>query len=148
MTVRTPDHTRIVENITAQFRHSLAGRDCRIFANDAVILSGRVAYPDVSVSCNRSVAAEPVIVIDIICATSLYRDTRIKKQLAFQTATVQHYSAVHREVALVDHFTRNGAGWINTPVSGLNQSVAFDFFGFSVPLAAIYADVNVAPGLD
>ena len=48
----------------------------------------------------------------------------------------------------MDLFTRQGEAWVNTPVSGLDKSLPLDFFGFSVPLAAIYADVNVTPGLD
>jgi hypothetical protein len=138
----------IVENLEAQLRHHLVGRDCRFYANDAVMLAGRVAYPDVTVSCRATNAPGPVIVIDTVGATTFHRDSRLKKVLAFQTATVQHYAVVHREIALVDLFTRRADAWVNTPVSGLDRSVNFDFFGFAISLAAIYADVNVAPELD
>jgi Uma2 family endonuclease len=149
------DHTTIAENLKAQLRSQLATRGCRVFGSDAkVILAGRLIYPDISVSCSQNIdgrsdiVPEPVVVIEVVSPTSRDRDYGVKKLRAFQTPSVQHYAVVEQERAYVDLFTRQGEAWVNTPVSGLDKSLPVDFFGFSVPLAAIYADVNVAPTLD
>jgi hypothetical protein len=34
--------------------------------------------------------------------------------------------------------------WVNVPVSGLDGSLPLEFFGFSIPLAAVYRGVKLA----
>jgi Uma2 family endonuclease len=149
------DHTRIAENFKAELRERLRNSGCEVFGSDAkVVLAGRLIYPDISVTCAQNIdgrsdiVPEPMLVIEVVSATSRERDIRVKKLRAFQTPSVRHYAVVEQESAYVDLFRRQGETWINIPVSGLEGSVPLDAFGISVPLAAIYRGVNLPAQLD
>jgi Uma2 family endonuclease len=108
------DHSTIASNLWTTLRDRLRGSGCRAFRGDAkVIANNSVRYPDLSVTCvsvrgNDDIVLDPVLVIEIVSASTEREDRGSKKFDYFATPSVQQYALIEQDERRIDLYTRAG----------------------------------------
>ncbi|HMQ58452.1 MAG TPA: Uma2 family endonuclease [Rhizobiaceae bacterium] len=107
--------TRAASALNAAFR--AAGKDCEAFVDGVGVTFGdrNFRIPDVVAQCGPVDPAEafldkPVIVIEIVSASSMERDAHAKLHEYFSIATIEHYLIVYLDRQHVVHHWRGEAG--------------------------------------
>jgi Uma2 family endonuclease len=146
MAAETAGHVRTKWRAQASFSDAVKkiGLPCEVFGDGMTIKIDRhtAREPDVSMQCNRPVddnsilLDNPLIVIEVISPSSVYRDTSRKLADYFSVASIQHYLIVDPAAKLAFHHQRSGGGKILTTII---RSGAIEFVppGFSVSLESI-----------
>ncbi len=132
----------------------LAGRPCRPHGPDRGVRIGRRNFylPDVSVSCRRpdgTFDPNPIVVIEVL-SPATERDDRGVKWRNWQTVpTLRHYLLLSQDEPVAELFTRDATGWTYTRHEGLEARVPLSALDLELPLAELYADVDLpAPAED
>jgi Uma2 family endonuclease len=155
----TVDHAGIGSSILAELAIRLKGKPCRAYGSDLRVRineSGHYCYPDVTVVCGpvefawpdrRTTIVNPKLVIEVTSPSSEADDRGDKFNDYRRVESVEEYALVSQTRAQVETFYRQGDGiWaIGPTVSGLNQSVKFRSIGVEIPLADIYAGIEIPP---
>jgi len=150
MTGGSLDHSTIASNLHRALSARLRERGCIAFRGDTkVIAAGNVRYPDVSATCSprvgrEDIVPEPVLVIEVISASTERLDKGRKKLDYFGTPSIRHYAIVEQDERVVDLYTRTEAGWINEIVTG-NAVLILSSLGVEIALDAIYEDTELDP---
>ena len=152
----TKRHNLLVQNCVVALRSALRGRGCSIFAENvrvAVDEDAHYNYPDVVVSCAPADKADPrtvhqpVLIIEVLSASTEARDRGWKFQQYQQLASLQHYVLVSQKRQLMECYTRNeNDSWTLTSARELRQLVELTGLRVQLSVAAIYEDVAI--GLD
>ena len=102
----TKRHNLLVQNCGLALRTALRGRGCAIFAENvrvAVDENEHYNYPDVVVSCAPADKADPrtvhqpVLIIEVLSASTEARDRGWKFQQYQQLASLQHYLLISQK---------------------------------------------------
>lgn len=123
-----------------------AGIDCRVFPDGMQILvdDNTVRLPDAAVQCspidmNTTTLNDPVILVEVVSPSSIYRDEKHKLLEYFLIPSVQHYLMIAPEDRHIVHFRRTdepnkidttfvSSGLIDLSPPGISISVE-DVFG-------------------
>jgi Uma2 family endonuclease len=151
MAAETVRHARIKRRIDHALTDALAkgGHDCEVFVSGPMVqIDATTAFePDVVVSCVKVpeglLVPEPLIVVEILSASTRDRDLTIK--LAGYTAltSVAHYLLVETDRRLVVHHHRV-AGEPELRTAIVRQGLLrLDPPGLSLDLDAIYAGTGI-----
>jgi Uma2 family endonuclease len=151
----TEAHAAIQRNIVIALGTRLRGTRCRPYGSDLKIeVAGRIRYPDAFVLCTpaqprATVITQPVVVLEVLSADSVNDDLVVKNAEYRATPSIQRYIVLQANHAAVIVFARKGGDWISEPVSGADAVLHMPEIGISVPLAELYADVELdaAPGM-
>ena len=159
----TEPHNLLAMNAGGELRSALKGRSCRVYGSDMRVLcpTGLRTYPDVSVVCGspsfederRDTLLNPVVICEVL-SPSTERYDRGKKFEHYRTiASLREYALIAYDGRLVEHFTRqaDAAHWLLTAYSDPAAHVRFPALNCAIPLAEIYAHVELlpeAPALD
>jgi Uma2 family endonuclease len=122
---------RVIEMAAEQAKHALtkhaaaialqsgvrrAGLDCTVFPDGmtVVIDDAHVRLPDAAVQCGAIDPEavnldQPVVLVEVVSASSAYRDETQKLIEYFQVTSVQHYLLISPDQNLVVHFRRGEA---------------------------------------
>ena len=141
-------HSTIHGNTIAALHTRLRGGPCRAHGSDLKIeAANSVRYPDVLVSCTRQpgtdrIAAEPVVVFEILSPSTSRTDRIIKAREYGATPSIQRYVILEQSAQAATVFTRMHGVWASIVLEG---DVALDMpeIGVSVPLAELYQDVEL-----
>ncbi|HEV2722843.1 MAG TPA: Uma2 family endonuclease [Thermoanaerobaculia bacterium] len=148
-------HNMIVGNLNWSFRNRLASR-CRTYPSDMkvrVLNPTRFYYPDVTITCDvprfaddqKDVLLNPLIVFEVLSPDTADLD-RGRKFHGYQTIdSLQEYVLISQDGYLVEHYRRDGAHWVYTPVEGRDAHVALPAVGCELPLEEIYRQVEIEP---
>jgi Uma2 family endonuclease len=148
MTGGSLDHSTIDSNLRTALSDKLRGTRCMAFRGDAkVIANGAVRYPDLSVTCSPvmgrdDVVPEPVLIIEVVSASTERFDRGRKKFDYFATPSVQQYAIVEQGERLVDLYTRAKTGWTNEVITG-NAVLELSSVGVELRLDTIYEDTEL-----
>ena len=149
MTGGTIEHSEIATNVVEALRLRLQGRPCRAFRGDLKILvAGRVRYPDAVVTCTpvprgTDIIPEPVVVFEVLSASTAGTD-RIEKNEEYRlTPSIQHYVMLEQGSQAATVFSRAGGDWIGRVLLG-DVVLAFPEIGVELPLAEAYAGIEFA----
>jgi Uma2 family endonuclease len=146
MTGGTVAHSVIATNLVRALEDRLRGSPCRAFRGDLKILvNGRVRYPDAMVTCSEvshdaDIVPDPVVVFEVLSASTATID-RIEKNNDYRvTPSVRHYVMLEQTAAAATIFSRSGDDWTGRLVAG-TSALSFPELGIEVPFAEIYRDV-------
>ena len=155
----TFDHGVIAANLTRAIGNRLQGRPCWVVGSDVRVRLTRKAtyyYPDVSVGCHapifippdrRTTVTNPQVVIEVLSPSTIAADRGEKLYDYVRIDSLHEYALVDQDVPRVVIFSRHFDGtWaIGPAVEGLDASVTFSSLGVTVPLAEVYAGVDLPP---
>jgi Uma2 family endonuclease len=139
-------HSEIATNIVEALRRRLRGSPCRAFRGDVkVIVEGRVRYPDVVVTCspgasNVDVVPEPVVVVEVLSASTAGIDRVIKNAEYRATPSISHYVMVEQTSPAATVFSRAGSDWIGRLVMG-DSAIVFPNLGIELQLSEVFDGV-------
>ena len=108
---------------------------------------GRIRYPEAFVYCSpvppgTTVIREPVVVFEVLSA-STSRTDRITKLREYQgTPSIQRYVIPEQDAIAATVFSRLGVDWTARPLTG-GETLQMREIGIDLPMIDIYAD---APG--
>ena len=148
MTGGTIAHSVIATNLVRALEDRLRGKPCRAFRGDLKILvAGRVRYPDAMVTCSpvandADIVPEPVVVFEVISASTASIDRIAKNEEYRQTPSIQHYVMLEQLSQAATVFSRAGDDWAGHVLTG-DAIVAFPEIGIVLPLAEAYAGITI-----
>ena len=148
MTGGSLDHSTIASNLRTALSEKLRETGCMAFRGDAkVIANGAVRYPDLSVTCSPvigrdDVVPEPVLIIEVVSASTERLDRGRKKFDYFATPSIRQYAIVEQDERRVDLYTRAEAGWTNEVVTG-DAAVNLSSIGIELSIDTLYEDTEL-----
>jgi Uma2 family endonuclease len=150
MTGGTIAHDQIIFDLRTALAARLARTPCRALGpNVKIIADGRARYPDAIVVCkpvsrNDTVAADPVVVFEVLSEGSSQTDLIDKNREYRATPSIQRYVVLQqtRKAAIV--FVRREDGWLSEIVSGDEASLDMPEIGIALPLREVYENAGLA----
>jgi len=149
MTGGTAAHSAIQRNILHALTGRLRGKPCQPYGSDLKIeVVGRIRYPDAFVVCTpaaprQTVITDPVVVFEVLSDGTANTDL-VEKNAEYRTApSIQRYIILEQTHAAAIAFVRKGEDWITEIVAGDDAVLRLPEIGIEVPLAEIYADVEL-----
>ncbi len=149
MTGGTVEHSVIATNLVRALEDRLRGKQCRAFRGDLKILvAGRVRYPDAVVTCSpvprgTDVVPEPVVVFEVLSASTAATDRIEKNEECRLTPSIQRYVMLEQARQAATVFARTGDGWTGHVLTG-DAMLAMPEIGVGLPLAEAYAGIEFA----
>jgi Uma2 family endonuclease len=148
MTGGTIAHDQIIFDLRTALAARLAGTPCRALGpNVKIIADGRARYPDVVVVCkpvspDATVAADPVVVFEVLSEGSSQTDLIDKNREYRATPSIQRYVVLQQTHKAAITFVRHEDGWLSEIVSGDDAALALPEIGIAVPLREVYANTG------
>ncbi len=149
MTGGTAAHSSIQANLIRALGNRLAGTPCRMHGSHMKIqVAGRIRYPDAFVVCtpvaaSATVLTEPVVVFEILCASTADSDLVAKNAECRATSSIQHYVVLQQTHAGAMIFSRRDSDWLADPITGDGATLDLPAIGIAIPLAEIYAEIDL-----
>ncbi len=143
----SPNHNRIAGNCFRQIGNFLEGKPCEPFMSDLKIrtASGNYRYPDVVVVCdhdfinNGQDSATPVILIEVLSASTRRVDVQEKLLEYLNIPSLQEYLLIEQEVVSVAVMRRSN-GW-RSDFYTLGDEIELASIGITLSVEAIYQRV-------
>lgn len=154
MTGASENHNLIVVNLVRCLGNQLAGRTCKMYANDMRVKSQSGAhyfYPDVVALCGTSefedtakdTLLNPAVVIEVLSPSTEAYDRGDKFDAYREINSLLDYLLVAQDHASIHHLARAVDNtWLFASHQGLDAVVALPSIGCSLPLAEIFAMVE------
>lgn len=148
----TIGHNDITDNIQSGLRSRLRGSPCRARSVQTRVRApgGEIMYPDVLVSCtprrpDETVIDDPVLVVEVLSPSTAHHD-QAEKRWAYQTIeSLRQLVFVAPNEAKAELVTRQEDGtWLVSFITGSEGEVALTCLGLTLPMAEIYADIDLA----
>jgi Uma2 family endonuclease len=144
-------HVIVAVNLRTELRARLRGTPCRPFDSDRLVRIGRKNgyFPDASVACRRADGTfdpDPVLVVEVLSPSTEKDDRGVKWRSYQRIAMLQHYLLLAQDEAVAELWTRDPAGgWRYEAIEGLDGTIRLGKLDIELPMAALYADVTLAP---
>ncbi len=148
------NHGRLQRNILVELDHGLRGKGCEAFPSDLrVRVSSRMyTYPDISVVCGDPLLADehqdnllnPVALFEILSPSTEKYDRGVKFRRYRTIESLREYVLVDQEQVRIECFSRRLDGtWTLRDYQRLEEELALDSLGISIPLSRIYDRVEL-----
>ena len=147
MTGGTAEHSLIQGNLINALLNRLRGGPCRAHGSDLKIgVAGRIRYPDAFVVCSpvprgATVITEPVVVFEILSASTSVLDRVVKNEEYRDTPSIQRYVILEQLRQAATVFSRQDDDWVGHIATG-DAELAMPEIGIKLPLAELYQDVE------
>jgi Uma2 family endonuclease len=148
MTGGTDAHEAIGGTLRSLLQAHLRGKPCRVRGPTLKIeVMGRIRYPDAfvyrtPVAPTETVIRNPVVVFEVLSA-STSRTDRIEKLREYQaTASIQRYIILEQDSIAAAVFVRHGPDWIAQALTA-GEILRMPEIDVELPLTDIYVDVDV-----
>jgi Uma2 family endonuclease len=153
MTGTSVDHNTIAGNILRLLGNQFQGRPCRVFMSDLrvqVAATGMYIYPDVIAVCGplefaggqRDTLFNPTVIVEILSPSTELYDRGAKFDHYARLPSLTEYVLVAQDQMRVEHFTRQGDGWLLTEVDAPDDILRLPVLDAALPLVAIYEHVE------
>ena len=148
----TPIHALIAANLIAEIKTRLRGSPCQVYTSDAKVRlsQSRYVYPDVTVSCDErdrlqeaEVLQYPRLVIEILSASTEAYDRGNKSSYYRACPTIQEYLLINTQRSSVEVYRRTTEKLWTLYPSERGEQVELASIGVTLPVAAIYENVNL-----
>jgi len=151
----TENHNLLAGNLFRAIGNQIEDRPCKVYQADMRVLSeatGLYTYPDVVVVCGpprftdarRHTLLNPMVLVEVLSPATETYDRTTKWDHYRRIASVREYVLVSQDRVRVDHYARDDDGrWIATAWTDLGDVLALDSVACAVPLAKIYAKVEL-----
>jgi Uma2 family endonuclease len=151
------EHNLIAMNLSREISTQLKDRPCEAYAGDMRVCvegSGLYTYPDLSVVCGQPVFQDaqvdtllnPRVVIEILSASTEAYDRGKKFAQYRRIGSLTDYVLVAQDEMRVEHYVRQGDDWLLSEVCGPAGVLRIGSIGVAVPLAEVYARVELGAG--
>ena len=120
----TPEHARIIANISTLLNVAMGDRRCDVFSSGLRIRIrsvNRATYPDVSVICDRveldpedlkgHTALNPTVLVEVLSPSTAEYDQGEKLDYYKQIPSLQEVMLVHHDTRRVVVWRRTGSSW-------------------------------------
>lgn len=146
-------HDRITVNIIAETSARLRGKKCSPFTQDTAIRisATQIRRPDVAIDCGafldeEFIASDPRAVFEVLSPSTRVFDHSKKLEEYKSVASLRHILLIDGDSPEVIAYLRDAAGiWAARTVAGLEAVLEFPDMDFSLPMAAIYRDLEFRP---
>jgi Uma2 family endonuclease len=149
MTGGTVAHDTIQMNLHAALVYRLRGKPCRPHGSDLKVeVVGRARYPDAFVVCTplaprQTVVTDPVVIFEVLSNGTANTDLVEKNAEYRATPSVQRYVILQQPHAAALVFVRKGENCIVDIVAGDDSVLCLPEISIDLPLAGVYADVEL-----
>jgi Uma2 family endonuclease len=151
MVVGSFNHGRITGNISRKIGNHLEGKPCEVFSESTKVgiqYTGQrsdYVYPDVVVDCsvdkaNGNVLTTPVLIVEVLSASTHKRDETTKFQAYITIPTLQEYILITQDIAKIE-IQRRRTNWAIEKFF-LGDSIAFESIGLTLTVEEIYDRVQ------
>ena len=140
-------HNLVKLEVAVALRAAIAAAKlpCTVFTDGitVVIDDQNTREPDATVQCgvgvdlDSTIAAAPMVVVEVVSPSSERLDTEVKLVDYFSVASICHYLIVFSEKRVVVHHQRNDAGSIATRIAHEGEEIALNPPGMTVPVIAL-----------
>ena len=147
MTGGTFAHAAIQRNLLTALTNRLRGRPCQAIGSELkVLVAGSVRYPDAFVICSpvardALVVEDPVVVSEILSASTAATERIVKNREYRATASIQRYVLLEQTRPAATVFTREGTDWLGR-LADADAVLAMPELGIELPLAGLYDGVE------
>ena len=151
MTGGSLDHSRVAGNAYFALRSRLGRGRCEAFGSDAAVILGarRVAFPDVSVSCEVETGtsvARPVVIVEVLSSSTESYDLGHKAAAYRRLPSLRHLVLVHQDRVAVQHFHREAENeeFSLTELNQVDGRLVLTAIDIDITLLDLYAQVVLA----
>ncbi|MCT7972086.1 Uma2 family endonuclease [Laspinema olomoucense] len=151
----TKSHNIISLNLALLLRTGLKNSPCQTFIADIKVNIDNQKYyfyPDLVVTCddqddlNAYAVTSPTIIIEVLSESTESFDRGKKFQYYRKLSSLQDYILVSSQDYVVEIFHRiEGDRWVLETYQGLSQVARIESLDLNIPLAEIYATLNLTP---
>ena len=146
-------HNQISGATMANLYNQLRGQDYTVIPSQQrikVMATGLITYPDVGVVQGKpaivdkyDTIANPLVIIEILSASTEAYDRGVKFQHYRQIETLQDYLLIAQDKPHIEGFTRQDDGkWTLTEAVGLDSTFVIASIGCTLALADVYQNVT------
>ena len=145
----TAAHSATQRNLLYALTGRLRGKRCQPYGSDLKIeVVGRIRYPDAFVVCTpvaptQTVVTDPVVIFEILSDGTANTDLVEKNAEYRATPSIRRYVILQQTDAAAVVFARKGEDWVADIVAGTDGVLQLPELGIEVPLAEIYADLEL-----
>ncbi len=120
----SPEHARIIANVSTLLNNALGARRCDVFSSELRIRirsANRATYPDASVICDRveldpedprgHTALNPTVLVEVLSPSTAGYDQGEKLDYYKQIPSLQEVMLVHHDARRVVVWKRTGESW-------------------------------------
>ena len=152
------EHSLIVVNMCTALLLQLADRPCKVYNSDMRVRveeDGPYAYPDVSVVCGEAEFADeerdnllnPTVIVEVLSPSTEAYDRGDKFAHYRRLETLREYVLIAQDQLRIEHYRREGAGWVLTEISDPNGTLNLPSIDCHVAVSAIYEKIEFDPEL-
>jgi Uma2 family endonuclease len=148
-------HNRIAARILGALYTRLQGKPCEPYGSNMKVhvrypTYDKFYYPDVSVVCetnpeDASYQDRPVLIFEVLSRKTRRIDEGEMKDAYLTIPSLQVYALVEQESAKVVVFRRTGNKFVGEVYEGRDAVLPLSEIGIELPLAEIYADLQLVP---
>ena len=146
-------HNLIAGNLYREVSQQVRGRPCEAYISDIrvkVSRTGLYTYPDVVVVCgairfegtSHDTLLNPLVIVEVLSASTEAYDRGEKFAHYRRLESLQEYLLVAQDKVRIEHYVRQGAQWVLSEVSDLNDTVHLASIGCDVGLQEVYDKVQ------
>jgi Uma2 family endonuclease len=155
MSGATPEHNLVAMTLAAALVERLRDRPCLVLSSDQrvhVRATKLRCYPDVTVVCgpierdaiDSMAIVNPVVIVEVLSETTEAYDRGAKFAHYRHLSTLMEYVLVSPADRRVEHYRRlESAQWLLSEVTGPEASLTLPALGLAVPLAEIFAKLDL-----
>lgn len=153
-------HNSICMNLSVTVGGTLRGKSCTPVGSDqrVQILNGRAyVYPDLTVFCgppafnqddNLDTLTNPALLVEVLSPSTANKDRGEKFMYYRQIPSLRQYLMLDSTTIHAELFTRDELGrWVLTETRDLAAVLDLSSISCQVPLAEVYAGVEIAAGI-
>lgn len=153
MTGGTPNHNRIIVNLTTLLKMGLKRQPYDVFSSDQRLWipeADRYTYPDVMVTRDplelkpgrKDTVMNPILLAEALPAETETCDVGDKFISYRKIPDFGEYLAISQTWPLVTHYVKRDRGWLLNDVSGLEASLKLESIALEIALADLYDKVE------
>jgi Uma2 family endonuclease len=145
------NHAQIMVNLTYSLARQLKG--FRVIPADVPLKTSHkpFRYADMSVACNPEIEevngigmlTNRVLIVDILSPSSMRADNKQKRTEYTAILSMQDYLIIDQSICGVVKYSKQGEQWVRSYFPELTAIIELTAIGCRLPLADIYADVEL-----
>ncbi|WP_026630758.1 Uma2 family endonuclease [Dyadobacter alkalitolerans] len=148
----SPNHNRIMANLSGEIYMALKGRSCQNFSSDMrlhIPQNGLYTYPDIIILCgkpefsqnDKDTLINPSVIIEVLSKSTSAYDRGDKFRLYRSIPTLTDYILVDSLSISVEVFQKNEDGtWLlNSEINNINERITLTNINVQIELKDVYA---------
>ncbi|MCF0053802.1 Uma2 family endonuclease [Dyadobacter sp. LJ53] len=151
----SPNHNRILENLSGECYIALKGKSCQSFSSDMrlhIPQNDLYTYPDLLIVCGKPEFSEidkdtlinPSVIIEVLSKTTASYDRGNKFRLYRSISTLMEYILVDSLSVSVEVFRKNedGSWTFVSEINNIEEQILLTSINAQLKLSDIYAQTN------